>query len=206
MRSWKSAFLSQGPGNAEYEPRNRPLEMSKWISEASKRVLPNHVGLDKAREMATNGFRCYKIKFFGPCMAREMPNISFGCRFWRASNPKQRKSRHGTVITPAALKIHENARFSYHVWKKREERNARWITQKRKKRPKTPGFRWVLKHGRPPKAPESRLDPQVGSGKAKKFNEAWEPRNTHKVRVHIQKNTRTRVVFAMFYKNRIKAS
>ena len=30
----------------------------KWISEASKRVLPNHVRLNKAREMFTNNFRC----------------------------------------------------------------------------------------------------------------------------------------------------
>ena len=30
--------------------------------------------------------------------------------------------------------------------------------------------------------------------------------NTHKVRVHVQKNARKRVGFAMFYKNRIKAS
>ena len=178
--------------------------MSKWISEASKRVLPNHVGLDKAREMATNGFRCYKIKFFGPCMAREMPNISFGCRFLRASNPKRRKSRHGTVITPAAPKIRENARFSYHVWKKREERNARWITQKRKKCTKTRGSRWILRHGRPLQAPESRLDPQVGSRKAKTWG-LGARKHPQDSRPHA-KNARKRVVFAMFYKSRIKAS
>ena len=86
-----------GPRKCQIWASGSAWETSKWILEASKWVLPNHVGLDKAREMATNGFRCYKIKFFGPCMAREMPKISFGCRFWRASNPKRRKSRHGTV-------------------------------------------------------------------------------------------------------------
>ncbi len=176
--------------------------MSKWISEASKRVLPNHVGLDKAREMATNGFRCYKIKFFGPCMAREMPNISFGCRFWRASNPKRRKSRHGTA-PPRLQKYAKTCGFRNIFEKKRKQctldntemqKNAHkrvvldefWDTDATRRLPKAV---WTHK-----------------SAQEKPKLEVWEPGNTHRIRVHMQKNARKRVVFAMFYKNRIKAS
>ena len=90
---------------------------SNWISEASKRIHSNHARLDKAREMSTNSFGRYKINFFGPRMAREMLKISFGCRFWKASKRKQRKSRHGTV-PPAVWKTRENVWFSQHFRKK----------------------------------------------------------------------------------------
>ena len=53
-----------GPRKCQIWALGSAWETSKWILEASKWVLPNHVGLDKAREISTNGFRCYKIKSF----------------------------------------------------------------------------------------------------------------------------------------------
>ena len=93
--------------------------------------------------------------------------------------------------TPAAPKIRENTWFSSHFWKKREEHNAHWITQKRKKCTKTRGSRWILRHGRPLQAPESRLDPQVGSRKAKTWG-LGARKHPQDSRPHAKKRAKTR--------------
>ena len=153
-----------------------------------------------------NEFRKPQNEYFKPRRPQEMSEHSFGCPksdifelCWAREGLKNSTGSFKINIFGSAPKLGKCRK-----WVSRDPKWAQGWWPNLKKRAKTHCFRWVLRHGRPPKAPESRLDPQVGSGKAK--NEVWEPRNTHKVRVHIQKKARKRVVFAMFCKKRIKAS
>ena len=108
----------------------------KWIAKASKRILPNHAGLNKARDMFTNSFRCYTIKFFGACMAREMPKISLGYHFLKSKQIKTTKKQTRNLTprtkkqarnrTLRVWKTRENAWFSQHVWKKRWRTHCVW--------------------------------------------------------------------------------
>ena len=58
-----------------------------------------------------------KSIFWGPCMAREMPKISFGSRLQRASNRKRRKSRHGTL--PPRLQKYAKTRGFRNIFEKK---------------------------------------------------------------------------------------
>ena len=143
-----------------------------------------------------------KSKFLGHAWLRICPKLVSDAVFEERATENDGKA--GTEPYPRGSKnMRKRVVFTTCLIKK-EKHNACWMEQKRKKHAKTLCFRWVFEERTPRKSSQSRLDPHVGSGNAQKWDldaKKHAPGSSPNSKI-----VRKRVVSAMFYKKRIKAS
>jgi len=107
-----------------------------------------------------------KSKFLGHAWLRIRPKLASDAVFEERATENDGKA--GTEPYPRGSKnMRKRVVFTTCLIKK-EEHNACWMEQKRKKHANARCFRLVFEERTPRKSSQSRLDPHVGSGNAQK--------------------------------------